>query len=561
MWGRAMAVKISQLRVHLGSALEQLWVADPRADRRFRHVTLLRGVGEAEAICEGELAVLDSALHVHDLEHLIATIAARRGIGLLVPGRFLGARETSVLRQEAAVHELSTGILSPDSDTWSVVNVLNRATAAVRVDPAAVSIRAAETLQALAQTLGRLVGNSVTIESPSHELLAFSAMEGVVDRVREETILRRSGQPAALAWVIREGYVDQILKSDEAVHVPPNPALDFDGRLARRVAYEGEPMAIIWVTSSLRCLTERDEEVITEAADAAATILRRQREAIQREAELRTEILEDIIHGRVTNSENTRAVARSIGWNIDHLRQAIVVSIDHIEAFRLRHVTESGWQLQRARERLTELVRLETAAIDSEAVIGPRTTGAIVLFTGTATDDETRKATAMRLASRIAQRFDELIPDLTVTVGVGQHVESFEHIAETVRQAELAAQLGIALWGGNRAVHYSDLGIHRALSVLRDDEEMITPALQRIIDYDEVHQSDFLHTLDVYLGCMGRLRPAAELLNIHRNTLEYRMHRIEELAGIGLEDRDNRLALELGIRLLQLRQATRELPA
>ncbi|HVA89521.1 MAG TPA: helix-turn-helix domain-containing protein, partial [Chloroflexota bacterium] len=46
---------------------------------------------------------------------------------------------------------------------------------------------------------------------------------------------------------------------------------------------------------------------------------------------------------------------------------------------------------------------------------------------------------------------------------------------------------------------------------------------------------------------------AAEL-GIHRNTLEYRMGRIQELAGTDLDHPDNRLALELGIQLLKLRQ-------
>jgi DNA-binding PucR family transcriptional regulator len=56
---------------------------------------------------------------------------------------------------------------------------------------------------------------------------------------------------------------------------------------------------------------------------------------------------------------------------------------------------------------------------------------------------------------------------------------------------------------------------------------------------------------------MGRLRPAAQQLGIHRNTLEYRIARIAELAGVDLEDPDSRLALDLGVRLLDLKQVAR----
>jgi DNA-binding PucR family transcriptional regulator len=51
---------------------------------------------------------------------------------------------------------------------------------------------------------------------------------------------------------------------------------------------------------------------------------------------------------------------------------------------------------------------------------------------------------------------------------------------------------------------------------------------------------------------MGRLRLAAEELGIHRNTLEYRVGRIAQLAEMDLDNADNRLALELGVRLLEL---------
>ncbi len=80
----------------------------------------------------------------------------------------------------------------------------------------------------------------------------------------------------------------------------------------------------------------------------------------------------------------------------------------------------------------------------------------------------------------------------------------------------------------------------------------MTPALQRIAAHDTEHGTEYVRTLATYLRHMGRLRPAAAELGIHRNTLEYRIGRIAELAGTDLENADTRLALELGIRLLEL---------
>jgi len=94
------------------------------------------------------------------------------------------------------------------------------------------------------------------------------------------------------------------------------------------------------------------------------------------------------------------------------------------------------------------------------------------------------------------------------------------------------------------------------LFAMQEHEEMITPALQRLIDHDARHHTDYVGTLAAYLACMGRLPATAARLTIHRNTLDYRMKRIQALAGESLDDPNSRLALELGIRLLELRRRT-----
>jgi purine catabolism regulator len=189
-------------------------------------------------------------------------------------------------------------------------------------------------------------------------------------------------------------------------------------------------------------------------------------------------------------------------------------------------------------------------------VIGPRSTGVIVLCATGHAEEGRRKAAVMRLAERIVKRVATLAPEVSVTVGVGRDTARVEDLPESFRQAELAAHLGGSLWGGNRATHHADLGVYRVLHTLREHGEMIAPPLQRLIDHDHAHHTEYVRTLAAYLACMGRLRAAATRLDIHRNTLEYRMQRIGEIAGVQVDDPNNRLALELGIRLLELRTAT-----
>jgi DNA-binding PucR family transcriptional regulator len=50
------------------------------------------------------------------------------------------------------------------------------------------------------------------------------------------------------------------------------------------------------------------------------------------------------------------------------------------------------------------------------------------------------------------------------------------------------------------------------------------------------------------------LNEAATRLGVHRNTVAYRIARLEELAAWDLADPDLRLALELAVRLVQKAQ-------
>ncbi len=555
-----MSLHVAGIQAVAGGSVAYFWLPDAEkaGERRVSCVSVVRDLAEAAACHGGEVALIAPGGDACETTELVDMLVARQAAAVLVPRGLVSSADLGRMRRLAARCNLSVGLLANDVDTRALANTLSRAIGATETELALAAAHDADALQTVADTLGRLIGNSVTIESPRHKLLAFSATHGPVDRVREETILRRQGIPRALAWVAREGHLAEILKAGSPVRLPGNPALGFSGRVAMRVAADDEVLAIIWATESARPLDARDHATIAQAAETAAAILLRQRAAAQQEAELRTELLEDVAQGRIVDVDNIRALARNLGWDVDRLRHLLVVAIDDLETFRLRHAEQSGRRLQRVRERLTELVRLEALAVDPAAVIGPRATGVIVLLgTGPRTspgDEGAGKAAVLRLAERIVKRIDATIPTMSVTVGVGRDYASIAGIPDAFRQAELAARLGAALWGGNRAVHYGDLGVHRVLFAMQEHEEMITPALQRLIDHDARHHTDYVGTLAAYLACMGRLPATAARLTIHRNTLDYRMKRIQALAGESLDDPNSRLALELGIRLLELRR-------
>ena len=75
------------------------------------------------------------------------------------------------------------------------------------------------------------------------------------------------------------------------------------------------------------------------------------------------------------------------------------------------------------------------------------------------------------------------------------------------------------------------------------------PALRRLLDEQ---QTDLFHTLEVYLDAGGNGVQTAELLCIHRSTLNYRLARIEEICEVKLNDPLVRTNLQIALKLLRL---------
>jgi DNA-binding PucR family transcriptional regulator len=66
-----------------------------------------------------------------------------------------------------------------------------------------------------------------------------------------------------------------------------------------------------------------------------------------------------------------------------------------------------------------------------------------------------------------------------------------------------------------------------------------------IAAYDERHKKSFEETIYAYLSCGGNAIDAAKSLDVHVNTVRYRLSRVEPLFGIDLDDAETRLLVWL----------------
>ena len=89
---------------------------------------------------------------------------------------------------------------------------------------------------------------------------------------------------------------------------------------------------------------------------------------------------------------------------------------------------------------------------------------------------------------------------------------------------------------------------------LRPFHEIIEP----LEAHDRKHNSDLIRTLRTFFAANANASEAADRLYLHRNSLPYRLSRIQKLTGLDLKDHQARLALQLGLLAITTERSTED---
>ena len=157
------------------------------------------------------------------------------------------------------------------------------------------------------------------------------------------------------------------------------------------------------------------------------------------------------------------------------------------------------------------------------------------------TRDRKHSQALVREISHMTERFQ-------FGCGVSRSFSRLGEVPRYRRQAEIALETG-RRWQAGETVHtYRDLALRAMVDAASEklgEENCRHPALEQLRTYDRENDGTYLDTLRIYALSAFSSQETCKALHIHRNTLGYRLGRIEELTGIRLEDRDTRLHLAL----------------
>ncbi len=286
-------------------------------------------------------------------------------------------------------------------------------------------------------------------------------------------------------------------------------------------------------------LDDTDLLVAEHGAAACAIEMAKQKAVSETEKRLRGTFLDRLLLGDVTYQEAIKQ-----GERFDHDMTAT-----HIAIVLAWHDKEKSPSLRR----LETIVNSVISSQRTKALVWVREREQEVLVFHSPNPENPIDA-SLKLAESFTAEIQRQVSHSKAAIGLGHPAKDISAWRISYREAGQAQELGVRLQT-DTPLFIGDLGVYQLILSLSDREKLTQfceKTLGPLLEYDERQSADLIKTLEAFFACHGNLSQTAEMLIVHRNTLLYRMNRINEIASIDLNRPETRLALHLALTIRRL---------
>ncbi|WP_406487765.1 PucR family transcriptional regulator [Streptomyces phaeochromogenes] len=376
--------------------------------------------------------------------------------------------------------------------------------------------------QELVDDISELLGAPATLENRDFELLAFGAYDSegeldasALDPVRARSILTRRSTPTVRSWF--EGF--GITRATGPVRIPPTPEAGvYRGRICLPVRHRAVVLGYVW-------LLDDDPGPSAEQLTAAMEVTARIGALLADEAQA----------GADLTREFRAVLTAERGWQRDMAVAALRTALGARGEGPHAVVCVAPWPSADP----DDAPSARTVPHATAVCTVPRGTAAqslALLIRLRATDVH---APALTAAGRLLKETED-----AVAAGVGTPRTGLAGLGAAWQEASAAARAAGAEPRLGPIAEWRSIGPYRLLTALPPDATH-DPAVAPLLA--PAHR-ELAHTAETYLDCAGQATRTAAALGIHRQTLYYRLSRVEQLTGLDLDDGEDRLLLHMALK-------------
>ncbi|HTQ17398.1 PucR family transcriptional regulator [Mycobacterium sp.] len=392
----------------------------------------------------------------------------------------------------------------------------------------------------LAQSLADRIHGMVSIEDAQSHVLAYSASNDEADELRRLSILGRAGPPEHLEWIGQWGIFDALRAGGEVVRVAERPELGLRPRLAIGIhqppAGARRPPVFagtIWVQQGSQPLADDADEMLRGASVLAARIISR----LAARPSTHARRVQQLLGLTEPDAVDVAAIAGELGLAAD--RNAALIGFD---------IADTKDTATRP-PRLADVVALSASAFRRDAQVASHGSRIYVLLPAAAT---TRSVTSWargtigslrtELGVQLRAAIAAPVPGVAGLDAIAAARTEVDRVLDSAERHPLLGQV-ISLAEARTTVLLDEI-----VTLVGAEPRLVDPRVRDLGAQDPV----LPETLRAYLDCFGDIAAAAQWLQVHPNTVRYRVRRIEKLLSTSLADPDVRLLFSLGLRVLEV---------
>lgn len=396
---------------------------------------------------------------------------------------------------------------------------------------------AGEPISILAEELVALSGRAVLMEGAEGHLVAWHPDSGeMLDEGLASSILQPS-QMNVSSWL-------RTVRSSSSAEPPVHGWTDSAGWTRLVAPVTGRNGLLGSINMLIPTQEERPEDTIllSRAAAASAVTMAQEQATTAARREVELNVLDELLDGALRSEIALAQQAERLGHNLNQVFVTIVARPDtqHGGAARSREARSKA---------LDAGVNAFVNQIDATDVLWRvRNANVEMVIPGHLVLNDA--SIPFQLQTHLQQALQNHQISDPVSVGIGRYDEGMQGIRRSHQDARQSLTLGRRLHGSGHVTDYDDLGIYRLILAAETLPELRTfhdESLATLIEYDRQHNSTLVQTLEAFFQANCSPKEAASILQVHRNTVLYRLERIAEITGQNLEDSDVRLRLHLAL--------------
>ncbi len=312
---------------------------------------------------------------------------------------------------------------------------------------------------------------------------------------------------------------------------------------------------VVWETG--RKMQSVEYLALEIAASSLALERFRTRQIEEIRMHIRQDFFDDLLSGKLHSAEEVGSIAGMHNMDAEGTYLCMVTKLDSAA-----RGTENYVEMQDAFLRIKDRMIAQIGELSREegrSCISIHRGSLIITFLRIAHTEPDQRISEenRRFIQRLYHRLHAITQQYVLNIGVGEPTARLINVRRSFTQAQEAIRVSGNLRSVAGVHFYEDLIIYQLLSSGVENEksaELYTLSIRSLVEYDKQNATNMVETLDCYFACNCNVSETAKALFIHRNTLIYRIDKIKSILGRDLKDSEERLLLQLGLRVYQVRQ-------